>query len=278
MSKKSAQSPVANDPSRQRFASASGPVNRRTAGAARAPVPVQTHPSVRQRLALLQARHRLGAPLSQRLTGGTGRLAQRATRPISIAVVVALTLSAAGGFLAWLQASTGWALAAGGLAVGSAMLWAWGRRGRSALAQAPSVVVFDAQALAQLDQVLSALAGELNAAQLQALRTLADTLERMRPLIDRVGVNELFTQEDRFYVTECVRRYLPDTLQAFLQVPASGRRLAGDDGPSPDALLAHQLVLLQAELTRREEALLRASAEALSRQQRFLAAKGRRGA
>lgn len=287
------QSPVKPSPksqpqSSQRFASSSGPVNRRTV---RQPLevspPPQAHASLRQRMAQVQARHRLGQPLSQRLAvGGSNRL-RGATPAASVGAAGALALGGVGLLLAGLQAS--WLLGAAsvGLTGLAAGLWMVARRqsAASSLAEQPLLPLFDATALAKLDEVLHHLASEMTEAQLAPLRSLADTLERMAPLMRRVGVNEQFTQEDHFYVTECVRRYLPDTLQAYLQVPRHSRSqpapasLDAGSGPAPsaDELLATQLALLQTELGRREKALTSASTEALQKQQRFLKAKGAGG-
>lgn len=284
------QSPVKPSPksqpqSSQRFASSSGPVNRRTV---RQPLevspPPQAHASLRQRMAQVQARHRLGQPLSQRLAvGGSNRL-RGATPAASVGAAGALALGGVGLLLAGLQAS--WLLGAAsvGLTGLAAGLWMVARRQSAAtsLAAQPLLPLFDATALAKLDEVLHHLASEMTETQLAPLRGLADTLERMAPLMRRVGVNEQFTQEDHFYVTECVRRYLPDTLQAYLQVPRHSRSqpapasLDAGSGPAPsaDELLATQLALLQTELGRREKALTSASTEALQKQQRFLKAKG----
>ena len=278
-------SPKSQPQPSQRFASSSGPVNRRTV---RQPLeaapPPQAHASLRQRMAQVQARHRLGQPLSQRLAvGGSNRL-RGATPAASVGAAGALALGGVGLLLAGLQAS--WLLGAAsvGLTGLAAGLWMVARRQSAAtsLAEQPPLPLFDATALAKLDEVLHHLASEMTEAQLAPLRSLADTLERMAPLMRRVGVNELFTQEDHFYVTECVRRYLPDTLQAYLQVPRHSRSqpapasLDAGSGPAPsaDELLATQLALLQTELGRREKALTSASTEALQKQQRFLKAKG----
>ena len=233
----------------QRFASSSGPVNRRTV---RQPLevspPPQSHASLRQRMAQVQARHRLGQPLSQRLAvGGSNRL-RGATPAASVGAAGALALGGVGLLLAGLQAS--WLLGAAsvGLTGLAAGLWMVARRQSAAtsLAEQPPLPLFDATALAKLDEVLHHLASEMTEAQLAPLRSLADTREHMAPLMRRVGVNELFTQEDHFYVTECVRRYLPDTLQAYLQVPRHSRAqttpatlgAGSEPTPSADDLLA----------------------------------------
>lgn len=273
----------------QRFASSAGPVNRRTVRqpVEAAPQP-QAHASLRQRMAQVQARHRLGQPLSQRLTVGGGNRHRGATPAASVGAAGALALGGVGLLLAWLQAS--WLLGTGavGFAGMAAGLWMMACRQSAAtrLATQSLLPLFDPTALAKLDEVLHHLASEMTEAQLAPLRSLADTLERMAPLMRQVGVNEQFTQEDHFFVTECVRRYLPDTLQAYLQVPRHSRALAASTAPtdvgsaestSADVLLAAQLALLQIELARREQALNSASTEALQKQQRFLQAKGAAG-
>ena len=219
-----------------------------------------------------------------RLAVGGGNRLRGATPAASVGAAGALALGGVGLLLAGLQAS--WLLGAAsvGLTGLAAGLWMVARRQSAAtsLAEQPLLPLFDATALAKLDEVLHHLASEMTEAQLAPLRSLADTLERMAPLMRRVGVNEQFTQEDHFYVTECVRRYLPDTLQAYLQVPRNSRAqptpatlgAGSEPAPSADDLLSTQLALLQTELGRREKALNSASTEALQKQQRFLKAKG----
>jgi hypothetical protein len=81
-------------------------------------------------------------------------------------------------------------------------------------------------------------------------------------------------QDDRFYLGELVRRYVPDTLSAYLQVPAGQRNtVVPETSLSASALLDEQLALLQAELIRIEKLLVEGSHEALQQQQRFLSAK-----
>lgn len=268
-------------PPKDRFASASAPVNRRTA---RQPVraePVVPHASVRQRLARVQAQHRLGGSLSQRLhgRGGLRGTASGTGGAAGIAVAVGATVCTMGLLVAWLQqsAAVGVAAGTGACVVAAAGWWRW-RRGAGQAAADDLPPLFDTAALAQLDEVLRQLASEVGEAHLQQLRGLADTLGRMAPLMRRVGVSEHFTQEDHFYVTECVRRYWPDTLQAYLQVPRSGRASPGaGTGQSADGSLGAQLAMLQQELGKREQGLVKASAEALAQQQRFLNAKGAQG-
>ncbi|MEY4979304.1 MAG: hypothetical protein RLZZ352_1574 [Pseudomonadota bacterium] len=260
-----------------RYASSDTPVNRRTA---RQPLvstpPPQAHASLRQRVAQVRVRQHLGRSWQQRLAV-PGHRAQGSNR-LSLALPMAV-VGVLGLFLAWLEAS--WPLALGALAVvllAVAGGW-WMRRPLDRTRIEPLLPLFDATALERLDTALQSLTDDLRPEHWNALRRLADTLERIAPLMQRLGVNEHFTQEDHFYVTECVRRYLPDTLQAYLQVPRQHRDQAlAAASPTPTSISAHnllnaQLTLLQAELDRREQALNRASAQALQQQQRFLEAK-----
>ena len=270
-------------PPKDRFATGNAPVNRRTVRQPVVAEPVVPHASVRQRLARVQAQHRMGGLLSQRLLArgalrGHG-LVERAGAS-GIAVAVGGTVCAMGLLVAWLQQSVAVAVVAGAGACAAAGAGWWLQRTRGAGHHTAATVpeLFDAPALAQLDEMLKEMAGEVSDAHLQQLRSLADTLERMAPLMRQSGVNEHFTQDDHFYVVECVRRYWPDTLQAYLRVPRSGRAVPNlDSGQTPDSLLGAQLGLLQNELARREQGLVKASAAALEQQQRFLHAKGTQG-
>ena len=270
-------------PPKDRFASGSAPVNRRTVRQPVVAEPVRPHASVRQRLARVQAQHRLGGALSQRLLGRVGLRGMGAgghsNGVAGIALAVGGTVCACGGLVAWLHQSAAVGMVAGlvGCVAAGGGWWLHRRRAAGQQTDAALPELFDAATLAQLDEVLKQLANEVSDAHLQQLRGLADTLARMAPLMRQTGVNEHFTQDDHFYVTECVRRYWPDTLQAYVRVPRSGRTTPGEDGQTADGLLAAQLGLLQLELTRREQGLVRASAAALEHQQRFLQAKGTQG-
>jgi hypothetical protein len=86
-----------------------------------------------------------------------------------------------------------------------------------------------------------------------------------------------FVGENHFYVGEAVRRYIPDTITACLQVPAKDRaRLVLENNQTAMDLLHAQLALIAHELGLRETDLSQATGEDLLRQHRFLAAKTRR--
>lgn len=259
-----------------KYASAARPVNRRTAARTHAEpaAPAQAPARVRQQVQSAQARQLLGAPLVRQLAQQS---AQRSGVPMGAhhAVLALAPLGAlAGAWIVWQQAGTT-ALAAGSsLLIASATALAWAlrarRRARPAADAAPAGPVFERDPLVQLDRVLELIAPEVPGDTLGRLAGIKSTLVRMAPLLAAAQTSEHFTVDDRLYIAECVRRYLPDSLQGWLQVPAHSRG-AGD--PSPQALLDEQLDLLLAELRRREQKLERGAAERLQQQQRFLKAK-----
>jgi hypothetical protein len=88
------------------------------------------------------------------------------------------------------------------------------------------------------------------------------------------GVDEHFTTEDRLFLRECLRRYIPDTLEAFLRVPAGQRNTALlDSQTTAEATLLRQLLTLREEIAQREKKIGRSAAEGLMQQDRFLASK-----
>lgn len=253
-----------------KYASAARPVNRRTAARAQTQPPAR----VQQQVQGAQARQLLGAPLARQMGQQSSRRSGAPVGAHHAVLALAPLATLAGGWIAWQQYGTA-ALAVGGaLAIGGAAALAWAlrarRRARPAADAAPAGPVFDPQALVQLDRVLELLAPEVPGDTLGRLTGIKSTLVRMAPLLATAQANEHFTVDDRLYIAECVRRYLPDSLQSWLQVPVH-LRAAGD--PSPQALLDEQLDLLQAELRDREQKLGRGAAEKLLQQQRFLKAK-----
>lgn len=265
-----------------RYASAQGPVNRRTAlRDAPAAAPPPEHPRVRQQLLDAQARQRLGAPLARQLDQQSA--AHRGAPPTGVqhAVLALAPLAGlAGAWIAWQQASALGLAAGAALLLGSAAgtLWALRsrrrQRARGPAGAMPTGPVFDPLALARLDQVLELLAPQVPADTLTRLAGIKSTFVRMAPLLGSAVPNEHFTVDDRLYIAECLRRYLPDSLQGWLQVPSHLREVPGDGAaPSAQALLDQQLDLLQEALHQRERKLGQAATEQLQQQQRFLKAK-----
>ena len=256
-----------------KYASAARPVNRRTAP--REAIPPQPAPvRVQQQLLSTQARQLLGAPLARQLGQQSSHRSGTPLGPHHAVLALAPLAIVAGAWIAW-QHSHISGLAVGGAMVvagAAALMWALRarRRAQPLAGAAPAGPVFDVQALARLDRVLELLAPDVPADTLARLVGIKSTLVRMAPLLATATANEHFTVDDRLYIAECVRRYLPDSLQGWLQVPA---HLRASGSPTPQMLLDEQLGLLQTELTRREQKLGRGAAEQLLQQQRFLKAK-----
>lgn len=290
--------PLANTPPpprSERYASAAKPVNSRTAPtsahqtALRAPATATATatafpPGFRDRMARMAAQKRLGPSLSQALARGEG------PSPLSAGVVLMVLGGTAAGVAAILLALRGAMLefaiamvAALGLFAG-----AWVRRnrernpaGRPALGKLP----IDDASLRALDAVCERIAPALHptlqADSVAALRGIKASLVRMLPLLNAAEVDGHFTRDDLSYTVEFVRRYLPDTLEAYLLVPALQRGQATDGQSSgqsslqssADALLLAQLRLLQTELNQRETRLGQLRTGALEQQGRFLQAK-----
>ena len=181
------------------------------------------------------------------------------------------TLSAAAGLWAAVQTSLIWGVASV-LCVASTAGYALSQRGRKPAS--PNAPAVEPQALVALDKILSEIAVALPAETLQSLIALKASLVRIAQRMGDGSVNEHFTQDDGFYVRELVRRYLPDSLSAYLQVPPTQRHLPGPQGgKSANLLLQDQIAMLCGELSHRECLLAQDSHAALQQQERFLKAK-----
>lgn len=264
--------------SKVNYVTASRPVNRRTHSATAPAAPAPLAPSVQERLSATQARCRFGAPLAQQLGGVEATLAQsNALSGWTVAGVVVLAVSAVALLLAGIQRS-GLGAAAGALGgcIGLALL-VWRRRVRHPASNdhaVPALALFDTASLQAFDRLLHQMAPELPDALVLELSSIKQQLVRLARLAASVGVNEYFTSEYQFYLGECVRRYVPDSLQSYLQVPRGQRSVAlADGGDTAVSLLSSQLGLLRFELDKIELQLTQSSAEALRQQQRFLQSK-----
>lgn len=263
------------EPPESRYASGTGPVNRRQVLREKLSVPL-VNPLALQRLQRTRALQTLGVPLEQQLQPGRGNALQ-APGALGLTAAVLLAAGGVGLLLAWLQASPALALAgAAALAGSAAAAIAGARRAQHKAPVFAAGAAFDAPSLRRLDTALEAVATDVGEEIFARLLALKSSLVRMAEMLPRAGGDEHFTLDDRLYVVECVRRYLPDSLQAYLLVPPA-QRTAGvlEGGRSAREVLHEQLTLLQAELDRRADKLGRSAAEDLMRQERFLKAKAR---
>lgn len=256
------------------YVAADRPVNRRTAGRQLRLQPQPVNSAVQARLAAAQARSRLGPALAGQIRFG---VAEAPRTPMPKRAIVGGILAAAGAvalFLALLQASP--LLAAAGAAAllgGLALTWRSLRSRATGSAPALAQPLFDEASLRALDGALEQMAPEVPQAIAAQLTGLKKLIVRIARHGSTAVVDENFTMEDRLYITECVRRYLPDTLQSYLAVPRAQRDAAMLEGQSAAQLLSGQLDLLRVELEKRETRMGRSAAELLLRQQRFLQSK-----
>lgn len=253
-----------------KYVTSERPVNRRTAGA-QAPT---VNPVVRERLEATRARNRLGPSLTGQLRKP---VVARKIDALMIVSGIGATLSTGAIFLAWMQSSMILGLVGLGSLVGALTLLIW-RAGSDARTGPFNEVagVLDEESLELLDTALARALTELPedlATQLTALKELVVRIGRQMS----IAADEHFTMDDRFYVRECVRRYLPDSLAAYIQVPRAHRMVSlGSDGQTTESMLRSQVELIEKELLRKEAKLAESAAQQLVRQQRFLESKATR--
>jgi hypothetical protein len=261
-------------PPNSRYVVGQRPVNRRTADPGLLK-DEPLHPQVQQRTRQLLQRHELGLPLSE-------RLAETVALPAKVPAASVAALIVGTALLPVAALSSGWWLRAASVAAAAALYGrAWHGIRREAQSRASPTThaapLVDTSTLANLDVVLERVAPELLQAQLAALVALKDTLARVVLAAQAAGASDTFTIEDRLYLHECVRRYIPDSLLAYLNVPAEHRnRPLGADGATATEALASQLALIQQALDEKEAKSAASAGEALLQQQRFLQAKARR--
>lgn len=132
--------------------------------------------------------------------------------------------------------------------------------------------LFDIASLEAFDGLLDEASTQLGDAALERLAAVKASVVRIAQ--HARGVDEHFTNEDRMYLRECLRRYVPDTLEAFLRVPLAHRNSPLLEGQaSPESTMLRQLSMLQEEIIQREKKIGRSAAEGLMKQDRFLESK-----
>ena len=260
-----------------KFAVSNGPVNRRTAsGGHRAEPPLPT-PLVRNRLKAAHAKHRLGAPLTQRMSSAGQGTQTPAAQGKVIALSVACTVSGVGMFVGAIQGAWHWVgiCATAFVSVGA---WTWRtqrQRDARALSQEDRVAaLITSEELQRLDTLLEQVARASSTATVERLVGLKEALVRCVTLAGTHQTQGLLASEDSLFVCEAVRRYVPDSLQALLHVPLAERDTHNlEAGKTPVVLLEEQLALIVDQLHAREARMGQLAGEALLQQQRFLAAK-----
>lgn len=255
----------------RRYTVAKGPVNRRTAWQdAHRSAPLS--PRLRERMGRLRTKRMLGTSISQ-------VLGERSRSGLPSPALVVLVLSSiATVFAAALgRSAAGLALALAGLAVMGASGWRVLRGMRSKPAESMAQAgppIFDAATLRKLDEAMEAVAAALPEQLVPDLLRLKATLVGVAQGMAQPLAGSAFGLEDRAYVVECVRRYIPDTISAYLAIPAAHRdQPVQETGSDAHAILREQLGAIQAELDRRHAKLVADAGERLLMQQRFLQSK-----
>jgi len=258
-----------------RYITADGPANPRHARReSLAPAPASEEALAR--VERVHARHLLGAPLQAQMRAAAPAK-REPTHPVQIGSAIGASAGGVVLLLGAIQSLPVVALSGAGLlAVGLASLRWWSSRRAAPRALGPAAPLFDEETMSRFDAALERASVDLDEQLCQQLLALKSSLVRVGTRAEAVATDEHFTLEHRMYLLECLRRYIPDSLEAYLHVPAAQRNsAAAGEGQSADSLLSRQLALLQEEVDRREEALGRSVTEALRRQQRFLEAKRR---
>ena len=259
------------------FAVSHGPVNSRLVSPQALPVD-DTSPVVRARIEATQARLRLGTPLAGRLSParrGPGTLAALSTR--QVVSVVGATVSGVGLTLGLIQSAVVVIGASAVLLCGfgaAAYLSGKSRPRAGGDAEAGTGNLIDGKDIALLDAAMEKLATTAPRETVDRLTDLKEQISRSLALVASANSNPACLDEDQFFIRECVRRYLPDSISGFLRVPLKDREtLPMEDGKTAQDLLHDQFNMLKAKLQTLENRLTQLAGESLMQQQRFLAAK-----
>ncbi len=101
----------------------------------------------------------------------------------------------------------------------------------------------------QVRKLVDSVAQGLPKEALDCLRSIQNTLTELLPRLQELGDRGVISSKDSFIVLETVRRYLPDTLGAYLRLPkfyAQMQTLA--DGRTASQTLLDQLRVLDTSL------------------------------
>jgi hypothetical protein len=155
-----------------------------------------------------------------------------------------LALGGLGLFFAGIIHAYWWAIIAGLYGIG---VLAWPRNNLAEMAESTELSndLLAQQVRKLVDRVVSGL--PKNA--VECLRSIEGTLRELLPRLQELHERGIISAKDSFTVTETVRRYLPDTLAAYLRLPklyAQMQPLA--DGKTASQTLLDQLRVLDTSL------------------------------
>jgi hypothetical protein len=159
-----------------------------------------------------------------------------------------------------------WAIVAGLYGAG---VLAWPRNDLARMAERTEL---STEMLAQqVRKLIDSVAQGLPKEALECLRSIQATLSELLPRLQELRERGIISAKDSFTVVETVRRYLPDTLAAYLRLPkfyAQMQTLA--DGRTATQTLLQQLQVLDTSLKDIAKSAFAGDAEALISNGQFL--------
>ena len=162
---------------------------------------------------------------------------------------------------------SGWGAIVAGLYGVGALGWP-----RSELADKIEQTELASETLAQqVSTLIDRVSSRLPKESLEVLRGIQATLTELLPRLDELRERGAISSKDSFTVVETVRRYLPDTLGAYLRLPRLYAQVqALQDGRTASQTLRDQLSTLNASLKEVAANAFAGDAEALVSNGRFL--------
>lgn len=162
-----------------------------------------------------------------------------------------------------------WAIVAGLYGVG---VLGWPH---SSLAERAEQTELSTEMLAQqVRKLVDSVARGLPKEALDCLRSIQNTLSDLLPRLDELRDRGTISAKDSFTVVETVRRYLPDTLGAYLRLPRLYAQVqALSDGRTASQTLLDQLRVLDTSLKDVAKSAFAGDAETLVTNGQFLQSK-----
>jgi hypothetical protein len=159
-----------------------------------------------------------------------------------------------------------WAIVAGLYGAG-AIGWP-----RSGLAETAARTELSAgQMVQQLSRLVDRVKPGLPKPALPLLQNIEETLSELLPRLHELSDRGVISSKDSFTVIETVRRYLPDTLAAYLRLPRYYAQMQPlSDGRTASQTLLDQLSVLDSSLKDVSSSAFAGDAEALVSNGRFL--------
>jgi hypothetical protein len=126
----------------------------------------------------------------------------------------------------------------------------------------------------QVRQLVDSVANGLPKESLDRLRSIQGTLVELLPRMQELRERGIISAKDSFTVVETVRRYLPDTLGAYLRLPRFYAQMQPlSDGRTAAKTLFDQLTVLDTSLQDVARSAFAGDAETLVTNGQFLESK-----